>query len=131
MKTAVPKRYERSRPDRTSDALATLGGRDDHRQPERNARYRRVVHPSRSILPGYRGASETSGCGRLPYFSGHSGSPPLTLPTTGCQSPAMVLVPTRGLEFGCFRSAYNEIRYVHIRSVRIQDTYISGLEDPP
>ena len=25
MKTAVPKRYERSRPDRTSDALATLG----------------------------------------------------------------------------------------------------------
>ena len=46
-----------------------------------------------------------------------SGTPPLPLLTTECQNPALVLVPSPNLEFGCFRSAYRGSRYADLKSL--------------
>ena len=112
MKTAVPKRYERSRPDRTSDALTTLGAGTIIGVG--NAMPIGVVQSFVRILGSPRNAvtADISDPGYLPWFSGYSGSRRLLPPATGCQYPAMVRVPSPGLEYERFRSACGRLRHL-------------------
>ena len=105
--------------DTRSRPRCDIGGRDDHRCPERDAHcHRAVVRPGPGS-PRIRAApgisdSQTSAC-----FSGYNDSRRLHPPATGCQYPAMVRVPAPGLEFGCFQIAYGGLRCLDGRIVGI------------
>ena len=90
-----------------ASSLRDIRGRDDHPRPLRIAvagvRWftRRNTRSSRN-----KATSEISGFGKSQSFFPCSGSPSLPLLSTGCQNPALVLLPAPGLEFCCFRNAY-------------------------
>ena len=73
-----------------------------------------VVQSFVRILGSPRNAvtADISDPGYLPWFSGYSGSRRLPPPATGCQYPAMVRVPSPGLEYERFRSACGRLRHL-------------------
>ena len=76
-------------------------------------RYGSLALASAGSPAGTPGPGETNGnrefrpdLGKSQSFFPCSGSPPLPLLSTGCQNPALVLLPAPGCDFCCFRNAY-------------------------